>query len=218
VDTVSTIDLLLIDSDLKRREDLARRFMDAGYSTLSVSAIDDAIRTVYGNAQLFSIALVVAGADRFAIDKDKMRNLMAGVRKLVILSDAVNDLEMLAGAYDIGAAGYLELGMPSEALFKSIELVNMGQQLFPSRFVAFQAREQIAAKADGKRGGQLSAREMEILGFVATGDSNRAIAERLNISEGTVKSHLRAITRKLGVGNRTKAAIWARAHGFSPHG
>jgi two-component system nitrate/nitrite response regulator NarL len=190
--------------------------MDAGYSTLPVNTIDDAIRTVFGNAQLFSIALMVAGPDRWAIDKDKMRNLMAGVRKLVILSDAVNDLEMLTGAYDVGACGYLDLGMASEALLKSIELVNLGQRLFPSRFVAFQAREQIEARADGTRAGQLSAREMEILGFVATGDSNRAIAERLKISEGTVKSHLRAITRKLGVANRTKAAIWARDHGFMP--
>jgi two-component system nitrate/nitrite response regulator NarL len=134
---------------------------------------------------------------------------------VVVLTESANDLDMLTQAYDIGAAAYLELGhMQKLALLKSLELVLLGERLFPSKFVAFQAREHIDTAVSGRRGNQLSARESEILTFVSSGESNRSIAQKLAISEGTVKGHLRAITRKLGVPNRTKAAIWALEHGF----
>ena len=59
----------------------------------------------------------------------------------------------------------------------------------------------------------LTPRETEVLLYLSTGNSNKAIAGKLGIAEGTVKVHMKSITRKLGVANRTEAAIWALYHG-----
>lgn len=57
---------------------------------------------------------------------------------------------------------------------------------------------------------RLSSRELEILEFVAEGQTNREIAERFWVTETTVKFHLSRVYRKLGVSNRTSAALWLR--------
>jgi DNA-binding CsgD family transcriptional regulator len=60
----------------------------------------------------------------------------------------------------------------------------------------------------------LSPREQQILSHLAEGDSNKQIARAYNITESTVKVHLKAILRKIAVHNRTQAAIWAVANGY----
>ena len=61
----------------------------------------------------------------------------------------------------------------------------------------------------------LSERELEVLRLAAQGESNAAIGKRLFISEGTVKNHMTHILRKLGVEDRTQAAILAVKHGIA---
>jgi DNA-binding NarL/FixJ family response regulator len=60
----------------------------------------------------------------------------------------------------------------------------------------------------------LTEREYEILQCVARGESNREIGEALYITEGTVKNHVSNILSKLGLRDRTQAALWAREHGL----
>jgi two-component system nitrate/nitrite response regulator NarL len=66
-------------------------------------------------------------------------------------------------------------------------------------------------------GHKLSEREIEILQCLVEGNSNKVIANRLRITEATVKVHLKSILRKIDVSNRTQAAIWALNQGFSAH-
>ncbi len=56
---------------------------------------------------------------------------------------------------------------------------------------------------------KLSAREAEILGCLTKGEANKVIARRLDITEATIKVHVKAILRKIGATNRTQAAMWA---------
>jgi two-component system, NarL family, nitrate/nitrite response regulator NarL len=65
---------------------------------------------------------------------------------------------------------------------------------------------------NGGHAAQLSVRELEILKFLVAGDSNKIIARTCNLAESTVKIHLKTILRKIGVRNRTQAAIWAMQH------
>ena len=69
------------------------------------------------------------------------------------------------------------------------------------------------ALAGGLRPAAPSDREWEILRCLASGSSNKAIARELSIAETTVKVHIKSLLRKLGVSNRTQAAIWALNHG-----
>jgi len=85
---------------------------------------------------------------------------------------------------------------------------------------AFPAKQQAEAYAKAEGGGvePLSGRELEVLGLIAQGLSNKEIAERIFLSLRTVKWHTTNIFAKLGVGNRTEAAAKARALGILPSG
>ena len=76
------------------------------------------------------------------------------------------------------------------------------------------ARELLAARSE-ERHADLSKREREVLGLVAEGLPNKLIARRLEISEKTVKAHLTSIFQRIGVTDRTQAALWAQRHGVS---
>lgn len=107
-----------------------------------------------------------------------------------------------------------------EVLLRSLHLVVLGQRVVvfgqesgtpdtvtlenkPSSVVEYEPR------AGSDYAAQLSAREIEILSFIVAGDSNKAIARTCRLAESTVKIHLKTILRKIGVRNRTQAAIWA---------
>ena len=75
-------------------------------------------------------------------------------------------------------------------------------------------RQCVSAHFGGAKDPQLSQREREILTHLSEGDSNKQIARLCNITESTVKVHLKAILRKITVHNRTQAAIWAIAKGY----
>ncbi len=73
------------------------------------------------------------------------------------------------------------------------------------------------ASGTGENGRHLSIKEIEILFFLANGDSNKMIARHLGLVEATVKAHVKTLLRKLVLTNRTQAAIWAVRHGFVWH-
>jgi DNA-binding CsgD family transcriptional regulator len=88
------------------------------------------------------------------------------------------------------------------------------------RATALAAYRRLGARPDAERlagtsrPGGLTAREEEVLAWIATGTSNREVAQRLVISEKTVSRHLANIFTKIGVGSRTAAAAWAHDHGL----
>jgi two-component system nitrate/nitrite response regulator NarL len=215
IEPIADVTILICDGNDERRRDLAALCASGGYASEIVDTVEDGVELVLAQPGRFAVAVAACASGR--LPTVKLRAMALGHTAVVVLAEASGDLEMLTQAYDIGAAGYLEfLHMQKLAVLKSLEMVLLGERVFPSKFVVFQAREHLGSGLNGKRGNHLSARESEILAFVSSGESNRAIAQKLSISEGTVKGHLRAITRKLGVPNRTKAAIWALEHGFAP--
>ncbi|QNJ95935.1 response regulator transcription factor [Mycolicibacterium fluoranthenivorans] len=137
-------------------------------------------------------------------------------RKIVMLS-VYDDEQYLFQAMRVGASGYLLKSISSDELVHQLELVKNGEMAIDpglaARAVDTAARLQRDEFWPGARQG-LTQRESEILSFMVSGLSNRAIAVRLVIGDETVKSHLRSMYRKLGVGDRTSAVAAALREGI----
>lgn len=105
---------------------------------------------------------------------------------------------------NLGYAGYLPRTMPAAAMICAIRLMLRGERFVPA--VTVDAEPPAPQGAAPRRTPILSPRQSEILSLVATGASNKHIARALRVEEVTVKSHVKAIFRKLGVHTRTEAA------------
>lgn len=134
--------------------------------------------------------------------------------KVVILT-AFSERDRILGALDAGAAGYLLKDSESEDLVRGIEAAARGEApLAPKAAqVVLTARAQKAPAAD------LTDREREVLSLLVQGMPNKQIARQLDISEKTVKAHLSSVFRRIGVTDRTQAALWAERNGLvGPNG
>ncbi|MEU6644489.1 response regulator transcription factor [Saccharomonospora sp. NPDC046836] len=145
------------------------------------------------------------------------RLVAADPKRRVVLLSAYDDEQYLFQAVRAGAAGYLLKSIDSESLVRQLELAAAGQTVVdPSmagRAVSSAARLQAGEFWPGAHLG-LTQRESEVLGHLVAGLSNRAIAARLVLGEETVKTHVRAIFRKLGVGDRAGAVAFALREGI----
>lgn len=116
-----------------------------------------------------------------------------------------------------GAQAYLLKDVSPGQLVETIRGVARGESYIPPRLMAsvFQEINRLSSKQQSAKGSdtdQLTTREIEVLQYVARGDSNKIIAKKLFISEKTVKNHLYRIFQKLNVEDRTQAALYALKH------
>jgi DNA-binding NarL/FixJ family response regulator len=135
----------------------------------------------------------------------ELRRLGNPARVLVITS--FTDAGAVLPAVRAGAAGYVYKDVDPQALTAAIRAVHAGHVLLHPDVVA-----QLST-ADG-RPDPLTARELEVLTELALGRSNREIARSFGVSEKTVKTHVSAVLRKLGVQDRTQAALHALREGL----
>ncbi|MFF7245147.1 response regulator [Embleya sp. NPDC008237] len=150
----------------------------------------------------------------------------------VIMLTTFDDDEYVADALRAGAVGYLLKSLPSAQLAAAVRLARAGvAQIDASitrRLAAGMTRPEPPAPRPGQPApardpgpgrpgpdpGVLTERETEVLRLIATGSTNREIASRLFLSEGTVKNHISRILSRLGLRDRTHAAIYAHDHGL----
>jgi DNA-binding NarL/FixJ family response regulator len=125
--------------------------------------------------------------------------------RIVILTSSEGDVE-IRRALRAGARGYMLKRMPPKDLLEVIRHVHAGKTSIPPE-VSAHLVEHLADE-------QLTSREVEVLRHVAGGNRNRDIAERLFISEETVKVHLKRIMLKLGAGDRSEAVAIALRRGI----
>ena len=175
--------------------------VEAEFSTTG-QAVDGAVTS----------GLVIVGE---AGDLNTLRSADPGARVVMLASDFA--VAALRDAMNAGADGYLMKDVSPEALLQSLELVMMGEKVFPSNLAAMLlSLDSMPSPMNSIRG--LTPREHEILQALVTGASNKLIANRLGITEATVKVHLKTLLRKIDVNNRTQAAIWAMNNGFTAEG
>ncbi len=137
---------------------------------------------------------------------------------VVILADTLCP-RTLSACLSAGAKGYLLKTISVDALLHSIELARLGETVLPTKLahLLVNGMSDLAPKdAPELTGVGLSDRETQILSCLVSGNSNKMIANRLAITEATVKVHMKSLLRKIKVNNRTQAAIWAVNHGMAP--
>ncbi|HEU5038260.1 MAG TPA: response regulator transcription factor [Nocardioides sp.] len=130
-----------------------------------------------------------------------------GVDVLVLTS--FSDSERIIAALDAGAVGYLLKDADPDDVLQGIRAVSRGESPIHPRA----ARALLGSRA-GSPQVQLTSRETEVLGLVREGLANKQIARRLDISERTVKAHLTSAFARIGVSDRTQAALWAERNGL----
>jgi DNA-binding NarL/FixJ family response regulator len=123
----------------------------------------------------------------------------------VVVLTAFSDRQRILGAIDAGAVGYLLKDAEPEELIRGLEAAARGESPLDPKA----AQALVSARAEHTEA-ELTPREREVLGLLADGMPNKLIARRLEISEKTVKAHLTNIFQRIGVTDRTQAALWAQ--------
>lgn len=127
---------------------------------------------------------------------------------ILVLTTYDSDADIIR-AIEAGATGYLLKDTPREELFRAIRTASSGESVLAPT-VATRLMNRMRAPAEEN----LSAREIEVLELVATGNSNKEVGKALHISTATVKTHLIHIYNKLGVDDRTSAVTTALEKGI----
>lgn len=135
----------------------------------------------------------------------------------VIICSALDDPQLVREAFKCGVSGYLPKSSGTEVTRHALQLVRSGGVYVPSQALM---ESVVKAPQEGKatepengesRCADLTPRQLAVLALLEKGMSNKSIARELDIGEITVKAHVSAILRKLGVDNRVQAVVAARA-------
>ena len=127
--------------------------------------------------------------------------------RVIVLTSFLED-DRLLPAIRAGAAGYLLKNVQPQELARAVRLADAGETLIDPAVAA----RLVEAVADGQAAEpdhQLTPREQEVLDLIARGFSNKRIALELGVAEKTVKTHVSHVLAKLGVSDRTQAALYA---------
>ncbi|MFC6884180.1 MULTISPECIES: response regulator [Actinomadura] len=136
-----------------------------------------------------------------------------GVQARVLVLTSLTERGHVLPAVQAGAAGYLYKDVDPQALVQAIRAVHDGHVLFAPD--AAEAMLSAEPAGDDRGVAALTEREREVLVHIARGRSNREIARALVVSEKTVKTHVSNLLMKLGVQDRTQAALYAVRHGLA---
>jgi len=138
-------------------------------------------------------------------------------RAKALLLSASSDRKHLAGAIEAGAAGMMHESAPVGDLVEAVRRLSPGEQLLSQEEVIealrFLTREREGTREARLAIDRLTPREREVLQALAEGSSDREIARRLYVREGTVHSHVTNILGKLEVSSRLQALVFALRHG-----
>jgi DNA-binding NarL/FixJ family response regulator len=126
----------------------------------------------------------------------------------VVVLTSFSDQARVADALAAGAVGYLLKDCEPRDLLAAVRAAAQGHAPLDPRV----AKALLPSAEPARPADDLSPRELQVLRLVTSGLANKQIARRLDISESTVKAHISSVFRRIGVTDRTSAAVWARDH------
>ena len=200
-----TIRILIVDDHLALRIGLAAMVSAKPHLQVVAEAADNA-SAIAACAQhqpdvvLMDLRIPGGGVDATLA----IRQRWPATRVLIVTT--FNGDEDIHRAIAAGASGYLLKGLSSAELVAAVEAVHRGKTVMPPHVAAL-FRERVLRK-------DLSPRELAVLRLIVDGRSGKEIAQELQIGEESVKTHSKSLFQKLGVADRTQAAIEAIRHGI----
>jgi DNA-binding NarL/FixJ family response regulator len=217
--------ILLIDPKKLRQAGIVR-LLDAWAGTMGLTVRAVELASPIESLPTASCAMIILSVGAASIEDSQQRTLIKAVRKsmprtpLVVLSDREEPNEVCS-AFEAGAAGFMPTSIDPSVALEALSFIKSGGSFFPPSAlhrqqmpIAATVAAQVAVEAPDQTDDRslrlcprLSAKQEEVLRLLKHGQSNKEIANRLGLSEATIKVHLRCIMRKLGVANRTQVAI-----------
>ncbi|HEY3129013.1 MAG TPA: response regulator transcription factor [Acidobacteriota bacterium] len=215
------IRLLLVEDHLSFREGLRLVIEDRPHLEVVGEAATraDAI-TIAARQQPDIILLDLEMADKSGLQLIPELRSAAKEAAVLLLSDMDNP-ETYETALRLGAMGLVPKNKPTEVLFKAIETVCSGE-VWLDRSMMAKVLSRVRLEGEGKgmnsdraKVAALTVREREVITLLGEGLKNKQIAERLHISEATVRHHFTSIFYKLGLSDRFGLIIYAYEHGLA---
>lgn len=209
---MSTLNLILVDDHTLFRtglnELLTRRDLNIVGMTGNADEALDLVDNLQPDIVLLDLRMGKVGG------LEVLKNILKAhpEQKVVILTTSIEENDVLR-ALRFGAVGYLLKDMDPDKLVQCLIQANEGETVVAQDFTGLLARAAVSKddldKKLNKNAYNLTPREMDILQHIAKGESNKHIAGELGIVDGTVKLHVRAVLKKLGVQTRVQAALLA---------
>lgn len=184
-------------------------FTDAGNCEEALSALGDS------DVDLALLDLNMPGSKGLTALR-QIKQEYPGV-PLAVLS-GLDDPSLIRDAIDVGASGYVPKASSSEVLVAALRLILAGGVYLPQAALAGVSHQAESFGGESSRPDLLSDRQSDVLMRAIQGKPNKVIAREMDIAEGTVKTHLSAAFKALGVHNRTEAVFAAAKLGLKPTG
>ncbi|GGG65079.1 DNA-binding response regulator [Salipiger pallidus] len=196
--------LIADDHDLLRDTLIAYLGAEGDMELDSASSFDEACERIRRN-EAYNLVLLdykMPGMDGLTSLSEAI-SMNGGQRVALISGQATR--EIAQQALNLGAAGFVPKTLPAKSLVNAVRFMAMGEQYAPIDFMQGQDDT-----TDHPIASRLTKRELEVLRGLTEGKSNKEIARDLDLTEPTIKLHMKTLYRKLDVNNRTQAAIVAR--------
>lgn len=213
----SPVSVAIVSDNTLAREGLRRILEGEEHTVVESHSSSEDLANVRDRQTNPAIVILDTGSGRDDCAEVEACKAAVPDAKMVVLTDDFH-FEPMLEVFKAGADAYIVKRIDCEALIESLKLVHLGEKVMPSELAdGFPSRwsgRSLPAVPDREIISELSEREIETLRYLILGSPNKVIAGNLDISEATVKVHVKAILRKLGVQNRTQAAIWAVNNGI----
>lgn len=223
---MTTVNVFLVDPQRLLREGIKSLLHNTSFHIMGESSeLCEAIDKLERGIDIDLVLLDLPDGGQAALDRLQATHRAAPKAKMVVLTTNF-DGWLLSHAAEVGICGLLQKDISPVALLHSLELVMLGERVFPihNAFLPIAGEESARSKGDDpaeaeqRHPADLSSREVQILRYLTNGLANKAIARELNLAETTVKAHIKTILRKIKAGNRTQAAIWCLTTGINEAG
>lgn len=186
------------------------RQFDDQVDIVEAGDFDQAVAAVSDGLDLVLLDLTMPG-DTWENGVQRVATALSDGCRLIILS-ASDDPRQIRQSVALGAAGFIPKTASSRVMVSALRLVMEGGVYLPQSILAIAVEPPQSADCTG---GSLTPRQRDVLAVLSQGKSNKEIARVLDIAEGTVKLHVTAILKALGVNSRTRAVVVASQLGVT---